>query len=161
APGTRGGARPMSRTLPHRLPEGGRIDRDQPISFSFDGRRLEGCGGDTLASALLANGVTLVGRSFKYHRPRGLMSAGIEEPIDGPAAGWLTDRLADLAQLPNVRALTRTTAIGLYDGNMVALVERRGHLRPDPAKGEAREIAVSLRAKAVLFATGALERPLV
>ena len=70
----------MSRTAPYRLPDGGRIDRDQPIAFSFDGRRVEGCAGDTLASALLANGITLVGRSFKYHRPRGLMSAGIEEP---------------------------------------------------------------------------------
>ena len=70
----------MSRTPPFRLPAGGRIDRDRPVDFSFDGRRLEGCQGDTLASALLANGVTLVGRSFKYHRPRGLLSAGIEEP---------------------------------------------------------------------------------
>src|SRR5439155_1358239 len=71
------------------------------------------------------------------------------------------DRLADLEALPNIRVMTRTTAIGLYDGNMVALVVRRGHRRPDPAKGEAREVAVSLRAKAILFATGALERPLV
>src|SRR5258705_8077872 len=85
----------------------------------------------------------------------------LAEPLDGPSARWLGDRLADLEALPNVRVMTRTTAIGLYDGNMVALVERRGHRRPDPAKGEAREIAVSLRAKTVLFATGALERPLV
>ncbi|HEY2618900.1 MAG TPA: 2Fe-2S iron-sulfur cluster-binding protein, partial [Acetobacteraceae bacterium] len=59
---------------------GGRIDRMQPLAFSFDGRRYTGCQGDTLASALLANGVHLVGRSFKYHRPRGIMSAGSEEP---------------------------------------------------------------------------------
>src|SRR3954469_15099973 len=63
-----------------RTPEGGRIDRAQPLDFMFDGRRLTGCQGDTLASALLANGVHLVGRSFKYHRPRGILSAGSEEP---------------------------------------------------------------------------------
>ncbi len=63
----------------HRLPEGGRIDRTRPISFEFDGRRYEGYPGDTLASALLANGVDLVARSFKYHRPRGIMAAGLEE----------------------------------------------------------------------------------
>ncbi len=63
-----------------RTPAGGRIDRAQPLSFSFDGRQFAGCQGDTLASALLANGVHLVGRSFKYHRPRGILSAGSEEP---------------------------------------------------------------------------------
>src|SRR5438445_10058977 len=64
----------------NRLPEGGRVDRSRSIEFSFDGRRLAGYRGDTLASALLANGITLVGRSFKYHRPRGILSAGPEEP---------------------------------------------------------------------------------
>lgn len=63
-----------------RLPSGGRIDRDRPLRFSFDGRAYTGFAGDTLASALLANGVRLFGRSFKYHRPRGLFSAGAEEP---------------------------------------------------------------------------------
>src|SRR3954452_731817 len=63
-----------------RTPSGGRIDRAQPLSFGFDGRKLDGFQGDTLASALLANGVHLVGRSFKYHRPRGILSAGSEEP---------------------------------------------------------------------------------
>ena len=63
-----------------RTPTGGRIDRARPMSFSFDGRQFIGCAGDTLASALLANGVHLVGRSFKYHRPRGILSAGSEEP---------------------------------------------------------------------------------
>src|SRR3954469_14532176 len=58
---------------------GGRIDRNLPLAFEFDGRRFTGCQGDTLASALLANGVHLVGRSFKYHRPRGILSAGAEE----------------------------------------------------------------------------------
>ncbi len=63
-----------------RTPSGGRIDRQQPLTFSFDGITYQGCRGDTLASALLANGVHLVGRSFKYHRPRGIYSAGAEEP---------------------------------------------------------------------------------
>ena len=63
-----------------RLPEGGRIDRSKPLSFRFDGKSYQGYKGDTLASALLANGVHLVGRSFKYHRPRGIFSAGVEEP---------------------------------------------------------------------------------
>ena len=63
-----------------RLPTGGRIDRGQPLGFTFNGARYQGFAGDTLASALLANGVHLVGRSFKYHRPRGIVAAGAEEP---------------------------------------------------------------------------------
>ena len=63
-----------------RLPSGGRIDRAKPVDFSFDGQRYTGYAGDTLASALLAHGVRLVGRSFKYHRPRGVMTDGVEEP---------------------------------------------------------------------------------
>ncbi|MEE8188961.1 MAG: 2Fe-2S iron-sulfur cluster-binding protein, partial [Kiloniellales bacterium] len=63
-----------------RLPEGGLIDRSQPLGFRFDGADYQGYAGDTLASALLANGVHFVGRSFKYHRPRGIFSAGPEEP---------------------------------------------------------------------------------
>ena len=65
---------------PNRLPTGGLIDRGHPISFTFNGRKLSGFRGDTLASALLANGVTLTARSFKYHRPRGIVGAGPEEP---------------------------------------------------------------------------------
>ena len=64
-----------------RLPSGGLlIDRDRPLGFSFDRARLGGFEGDTLASALLANGRVLVGRSFKYHRPRGILASGAEEP---------------------------------------------------------------------------------
>mgnify|MGYP000277139010 CR=1 FL=1 len=65
---------------PRRLPAGGRIDRETTLAFTFEGRAMTGHPGDTIASALLANGVTLVGRSFKYHRPRGLLAAGVEEP---------------------------------------------------------------------------------
>jgi sarcosine oxidase subunit alpha len=64
----------------HRLPDGGFVDRSREVSFTFDGRDLTGHPGDTLASALLAHGVYLTGRSFKYHRPRGIYTAGPEEP---------------------------------------------------------------------------------
>ncbi len=63
-----------------RLPTGGLIDRSQRLDFTFDGKRLSGFAGDTLASALVASDVKLVGRSFKYHRPRGILTAGSEEP---------------------------------------------------------------------------------
>jgi sarcosine oxidase subunit alpha len=65
---------------PSRVSTGGRVDRSRPVEFSLDGRSMRGFHGDTLASASLANGVTLIGRSFKYHRPRGFLSAGSEEP---------------------------------------------------------------------------------
>ena len=58
-----------------RIAEGGRIDRETRLSFRYDGHTYDGFGGDTLASALLANGVHLTGRSFKYHRPRGILSS--------------------------------------------------------------------------------------
>ena len=60
---------------PFRLASGGSIDRSRPLVFTFDGLDYQGYAGDTLASALIANGVHLVGRSFKYHRPRGILSA--------------------------------------------------------------------------------------
>ncbi len=90
-----------------RTASGGRIRRDRPIPFSFDGKLYTGCEGDTLASALLANGVHLLGRSFKYHRPRGILSAGSEEPN----ALVTVDRGAGRVT-PNLRA----TQIELYEG---------------------------------------------
>ncbi|MEL7080619.1 MAG: 2Fe-2S iron-sulfur cluster-binding protein, partial [Pseudomonadota bacterium] len=66
-------------TQSHRI-DGGQIDRAQTLKFQWNEKWLSGHPGDTLASALLANGVKLVGRSFKYHRPRGIFSAGAEEP---------------------------------------------------------------------------------
>jgi methylglutamate dehydrogenase subunit C len=287
-----------------RLTSGGRIDRERPLRFTLDGRALTGFAGDTLASALLANGTRIIGRSFKYHRPRGFLSAGVEEPnglftlgsgarttpnvpgtatqlVDGLAArcqnGWpsvnfdlmavlslaapllgagfyyktfmgprrgswefyepfirraaglgravhqpdpdryqtryahtdvlvigagpagLSAALAagrtgarvllveqdfllggsllsgctapqeqwrgaseyELAQLPEVEVLTRTTAFGLYDGNTVALLERRDPAQGDPGCGAAREIVTTVRARSIVFATGATERPLV
>jgi sarcosine oxidase subunit alpha len=275
------------------------------LDFTFDGRPLRGYAGDTLASALLANGITVVGRSFKYHRPRGFLAAGPEEPnglftvgraaratpnlpgtlvelhdglearrqngwpsvdfdlmainslaapllragfyyktfmgprrgswmfyepfirraaglgqafherdpdryhsehgfadvliIGGGAAGlsaaltagrtgarvvladldshagghlldeapthasgnWLGAILAELRSLPNVELRLRTTALGLYDGNTVPLLERRDAMSPDPARGQAREVLTVMRARAIVFACGATERPLV
>ena len=64
----------------HRLTNEGLINRNKEITFSFNGKKYVGYDGDTLASALLANGVHLVGRSFKYHRPRGFFGAGVDEP---------------------------------------------------------------------------------
>ncbi len=65
---------------PFRLNKEGLINRDKKISFTFNGKKLFGYEGDTIASALIANGIHLVGRSFKYHRPRGFFGAGVEEP---------------------------------------------------------------------------------
>ena len=64
----------------NRLSEGGKIDRSQVLKFTFNGQTYSGYQGDTLASALIANGVNIVGRSFKYHRPRGIIGSGAEEP---------------------------------------------------------------------------------
>ncbi|MEH6727655.1 MAG: FAD-dependent oxidoreductase, partial [Hyphomicrobiales bacterium] len=89
-----------------RLKTGGLIDRSQTRSFTFDGKKLTGFAGDTLASALLANGQTLFGRSFKYHRPRGLMSVGSEEP------NALVTLARDGVQEPNARA----TMVEIFDG---------------------------------------------
>jgi methylglutamate dehydrogenase subunit C len=283
-----------------RLSSGGRVDRNQRVNFSLDGRVLSGYQGDTLASALLANDVKLIARSFKYHRPRGFVSAGVEEPnglftlgrggrtdpnvpgtttelfeglearcqnawpsvqfdlmainslaspllsagfyyktfmgpsrgswmfyepfirkaaglgtavherdpdryearhafadvlvIGGGPAGlsaavtagrarqrvvlaeqdfllggslltedvgsraesWRRQMEQELRSLPNVEILTRTTAFGLYDGNTVALVERR-----DAKQHKVRQVIITLRARSIVFATGATERPLV
>ena len=76
----------------------GLIDVSKTVSFSFDGRRIEGVEGDTVASALLANDVRLVARSFKYHRPRGVLTAGSEEPNALVTTG------SDAGAEPNVRA---------------------------------------------------------
>lgn len=86
---------------------GGRVDRSRPLRFRFDGRDFAGLAGDTLASALLANGVHLVGRSFKYHRPRGILTAGAEEPN-----ALVTIRRDGARVTPNLRA----TQVELYDG---------------------------------------------
>lgn len=291
--------------MSRRLPAGGRIDRARPLAFTFDGRALTGFAGDTLASALLANDVLLLGRSFKYHRPRGIHAAGPEEPnalvtlgegarrepnipattvelreglaaesqnrwpalgfdlqalnslaapllpagfyyktfmgptrrawmayepwirraaglgrageaadpdryetchafcdvavigagvaglsaalsasragarvtlveqdflpggrllaraLDDPWSAWLAEVAAELSGLANLRLMLRTTAFGLYDGGTLGLVERRDHEPRSPAEGGVRQRAVLLRCRAIVFATGAIERPLL
>ncbi|KIC29070.1 sarcosine oxidase subunit alpha [Leisingera sp. ANG-M6] len=86
--------------------DGGLIKGGKPLSFTFDGKRFKGFEGDTLASALLANGVRLMGRSFKYHRPRGVLTSGSEEP------NALVELRSGGRQEPN----TRATVAELYDG---------------------------------------------
>ncbi len=86
--------------------KGGLIDRSKPLNFTFDGNSYQGYQGDTLASALLANGVRLMGRSFKYHRPRGPLTAGSEEP------NAIVELRTGAHQEPN----TRATTAELFDG---------------------------------------------
>ncbi|MFD2052064.1 2Fe-2S iron-sulfur cluster-binding protein [Mesorhizobium calcicola] len=287
-----------------RLNKHGRIDRSQPVAFTFDGKAMTGFRGDSLASAMLANGVKIVGRSFKYHRPRGIYTAGSEEPnalvtlgtggrrepnlpattvelvdglvaesqnrwpslkfdvqsinswfspflaagfyyktfmgptrrswmfyehfirkaaglgrageerdpdkyevrhlfadvavvgtgpaglsaalaageagakvvlaeqdfiaggsllsepADGQAGALLAGMLARLADLPNVTLMTRTSAFGTYDGNVLGLLERHSSRSADPRRGEARQTLALLRAKSIVYCTGSIERPL-
>ncbi|MBL4595794.1 MAG: sarcosine oxidase subunit alpha family protein [Robiginitomaculum sp.] len=88
---------------------GGQIDRSQLIDFTFDGKRYQGYAGDTVASALLANGVKLVGRSFKYHRPRGIFSAGSDEP----------NALMTIGEGARITPNTRATVAEIYEGMTV------------------------------------------
>jgi NADPH-dependent 2,4-dienoyl-CoA reductase/sulfur reductase-like enzyme len=90
----------------YRLPKGGLVDRRTPLSFTFDGAPFQGLAGDSLASALLANGRQLVGRSFKYHRPRGILTAGAAEP----------NALMTIGSGGRTEANTRATMQELYAG---------------------------------------------
>ncbi len=108
-----------------RLPAGGRVAHDTPVAFTWQGRPLSGLGGDTLASALLVNDIRVVGRSFKYHRPRGVFGAWVEEPN---AIVDLTWRLpgGDERHDPNARATTVDLLPGMaaYGVNGWPSVER-------------------------------------
>ncbi len=101
--------------------QGGLIDRSRTFSFRFDGQTFQGHPGDTLASALLANGVRLMGRSFKYHRPRGAITAGSEEP------NALVELRTGARQEPNVRA----TVAELFEGLEARSQNHVGSLRRD------------------------------
>ncbi|UTW00981.1 sarcosine oxidase subunit alpha [Marinomonas rhizomae] len=96
----------------NRLQNGGRIDRSQPLTFTYNGKKFEGFAGDTLASALLANGVDIIGRSFKYSRPRGIVAAGAEEPNAIMQLG-----ATEATQVPNVRATQQELFSGLVSGS--------------------------------------------
>ena len=125
---------PENRPQRSRLAAGGTlIDRSRPLRFRFNGTEYEGHPGDTLASALIANGVRLVGRSFKYHRPRGIVSAGAEEPNAVVQLDGEDDE-------PNVRATTLPLREGLsarsvncwpsVDFDLAAIIDRLSPLLP-------------------------------
>jgi sarcosine oxidase subunit alpha len=101
--------------------DGGQVDRSREISFRFNDRWMKGHPGDTLASALLANGQRLVGRSFKYHRPRGVFTAGSEEP------NALVQLRTGAHQEPN----TRATTVELFEGLSATSQNHRGSLEWD------------------------------
>ena len=98
----------QSKQQVYRLDTGGRIDRSRTLNFTFNGQAYQGHPGDTLASALLANGVDIVNRSFKYSRPRGIVAAGAEEPNAIVQLG-----ASEAAQVPNVRATQQALFEGL------------------------------------------------
>ena len=112
-------------TQPFRLNQGGVINRDAPCTFTFDGQSCGGYQGDTLASALLANGIRLVGRSFKLHRPRGILASGVEEP----------NALIQLASGAFTEPNTKATQIELYDGLVSESQNRWPSLRFDLGAG--------------------------
>lgn len=109
-------------TAPFRLAHGGRIDRSKPLAFTFDGKAYPGYAGDTLASALIASGVHLMGRSFKYHRPRGFLTAGPDEPNALVGVGPDEARYT-----PNLRA----TVVELHDRLVAESQNRWPSLRFD------------------------------
>jgi sarcosine oxidase, subunit alpha len=117
-----------------RLPTGGRVDRGRGYAFSFDRKPYTGFAGDSIASALLANGVTIVGRSFKYHRPRGIWGAWTEEPnaiIDVTRDGKTTPNLrATTEALENDLAARSVNAVPTAAADRAALIDRLAPVLP-------------------------------
>ncbi len=99
-------------TQQNRLINGGRIDRSEPLTFTYNGKKYKGYKGDTLASAMLANGIDVVARSFKYSRPRGIVAAGAEEPNAVLQLG-----ATEATQVPNVRATQQELFNGLVSAS--------------------------------------------
>ncbi|QJS99370.1 sarcosine oxidase subunit delta family protein [Streptomyces asoensis] len=124
------GAEPPARleSQPHRLATGGRIHRDEPLTFTFDGIDHQGYRGDTLASALLANGVIATATSIKLGRPRGIFSAGVEEP----------NAVIQIEE-PFPEPMLPATTVELYDGLVATSLPGQGRLAtdPDPARYDA------------------------
>jgi sarcosine oxidase subunit alpha len=114
-----------------RLPGRGRVDRTAPLRFTFDGRELTGFRGDTLASALLANGIHRVATSIEYGRPRGIVAAGVEDP----------NALVQL-EAPFPEPMLSATTVELYDGLVARGLSGRGKLAagPDPARYDAKHV---------------------
>ncbi|MER6537349.1 sarcosine oxidase subunit delta family protein [Streptomyces sp900105755] len=113
---------------PHRTPTGGRIDRTTPLTFTFDGTEYQGYRGDTLASALLANGVIRTATSIKLGRPRGIFSAGVEEP-----------NAVVQIEAPFPEPMLPATTVELHDGLVASSLPGQGRLAatPDPARYDA------------------------
>lgn len=111
----------MTSSQQDRLGTGGRINRAIPLTFTFNGRTYQGYQGDTLASALLANGVHFVARSWKYHRPRGIVTAGVEEP------NAVVQLESGAYSVPNARA----TEVELYQGLVATSVNAQPSLERD------------------------------
>ncbi|MQA63488.1 MAG: FAD-dependent oxidoreductase [Actinophytocola sp.] len=118
-------------TANFRLPVGGRVNRDEALRFSLDGRPMLGYRGDTLASALLANGVHQVATSIKYGRPRGIMAAGVED----------ASALVQIEE-PFPEPMMSATTVELYDGLIARGLPGQGRLadRPDPARYDAKHV---------------------
>ncbi len=106
---------------PYRLADGGLVDRSKPLQFEFNGKTYQGYAGDTLASALIANGIHFVARSFKYHRPRGIMTAGVDEP----------NAIVQLETGPYTVPNARATEIELYDGLRASSVNAKPDIEHD------------------------------
>jgi sarcosine oxidase subunit alpha len=113
---------------PFRHPTHGRIHRDTPLTFTFDGTEYQGCKGDTLASALLANGIIQTGTSIKLGRPRGIFTAGVEEP-----------NAVIQIEAPFPEPMLPATTVELYDGLVATSLPGQGRLatEPDPARYDA------------------------
>src|SRR5918997_1834519 len=170
-----------------RTPEGGRIDRATTVEFTFDGLAYTGHPGDTLASALLAAGRHQIATSIKLGRPRGIAAAltaaragarvalvdeqseaggsllsGTDRLDDAPGLDWVAAAVAELAGHPEVLHLQRTTAFGSYDDGFVLALERRtDHLGAAAPKHVSRQRVWRIRARSIVVATGAHERPVV